>query len=309
MGVVGVDVEDAVALIDFVLHPRLARAHQNRGAKRIVGGDQPHFARLMIAGADHQPLLVGGQRRADAKALVILVVQFDIAGQRLAEPVQPGIVGAPVLVGQAVDQRLVARDPDQRRQRAGDLVGQHLAGGDHLDPRGEAFRAVVIHRPGEQPPILADGNGAELEIFEVPGQRDFIEDQLIGAAVIGSTDRTPPPFLVFGAFLIFDPVEPVAVLLRNRSVGFLDAAAHFGEQALDCRLLRRHARLEPGVFGLQMRQHRRIVHLGIAGIAQPGIVVGHGDAMMRDVAGPLGGDGGSDRRCGSKGGICHRQPL
>jgi hypothetical protein len=55
--------------------------------------------------------------------------------------VQPGVVGAPVLVRQRIDEAGVARDPDQRRERAGNLVGQVLAGREVLD------RAVYRSEP------------------------------------------------------------------------------------------------------------------------------------------------------------------
>ncbi len=101
MGVVGVDVERAVALLDIVFDALLPGLDQDRRGQRIGCRDQPDFAGFVIAGRDDQPLLVGGQRRADAEALVVFVIELDVAVERLAQPVQPGIVGAPLLVGEA----------------------------------------------------------------------------------------------------------------------------------------------------------------------------------------------------------------
>ena len=89
--------------------------------ERIRRRDQPHLAGLVVAGGDDHPLLVGGKAGRDAEALVVLVIQLGIAVQRLAQPVQPGIVGAPLFVGEAVDQRAVARRPDQAAR-----VGPHV---------------------------------------------------------------------------------------------------------------------------------------------------------------------------------------
>src|SRR3546814_8239760 len=57
-------------------------------------------------------------------------------------------------------------------------------------------------------------------------------------------------------------------------------AAHFGEQRVDQRAVRSHRRFEIGVFGLQIGKHVRVLHLRIAGIAQPGVVVADGDAVV-----------------------------
>src|SRR3546814_12848747 len=63
----------------------------------------------------------------------------------------------------------------------------------------------------------------------------------------------------------------VAVLLRDGTVILLDAALHFREQPVGQRLARLHRRFEIGVFLLQIGQHLPVLHLRIAGVAQPGI--------------------------------------
>ena len=288
MAVVGVDEQRVFAQVHIVFHPGLPRLDQQRLGQRIGGGDQPDLAGFMVRRTDDQPLFVGGERGPDAEAFVVLVVQLDIAVQRLAQPVQPRIVGAPLFVGEAVDQPPVTSDPDQPGQRTGNLVGQHFASGKVLDPRSEAFGAVVIDRPGQHGPVLRDRQRAEPEVFLALGQRDLVEDQLIRPACHGP----PPPLLVFRALLEFDPVEVVAILLRHRFVRFLDPRAHLGEQAVDQRLLRRHPRLEPGVFRLEVGKDLRILDLRIKGVAQPGVVIGHGDTVMGFDVRHFLGDGG-----------------
>ena len=104
MGVVGVDEQRAVVAgklvdVDVILDPGLARADKDRFGQRIGGGDKADFAGFVVGCADNQPLLVGRKRAADTKALVVLVQQLDVVGQRLAQPVKPGVVRPPLLVG------------------------------------------------------------------------------------------------------------------------------------------------------------------------------------------------------------------
>jgi hypothetical protein len=76
---------------------------------------------------------------------------------------------------------------------------------------------------------------------------------------------------ILGAGLERPPVEPVAVLDRNRAVVLLLAALQFLEQGFDQRLVRLLPGFEIGVLGLEIVQHRLVLDLGIAGVAQPGI--------------------------------------
>src|SRR3546814_6773630 len=69
-------------------------------------------------------------------------------------------------------------------------------------------------------------------------------------------------------------------LYGNARIVLLLPAAHFGEQRVDQRAVRSHRRFEIGVFGLQIGKHVRVLHLRIAGIAQPGVVVADGDAVV-----------------------------
>ena len=78
MGVVGVDEQLAFAQIDIVFDALFARADKDRFGSGIGGRDQADFARLVVARGDDQPFLIGRERRADAEAFVILVVEFDV---------------------------------------------------------------------------------------------------------------------------------------------------------------------------------------------------------------------------------------
>src|SRR3546814_17359896 len=69
----------------------------------------------------------------------------------------------------------------------------------------------------------------QAEILLARGQRDLVQDQ----RRIAARGRPAIPFLIFGALFIFDPINPVAVLLRHAGVRFLDSALHFLKQGLD----------------------------------------------------------------------------
>src|SRR3546814_7702987 len=95
--------------------------------------------------------------------------------------------------------------------------------------------------------VGADLDRAEAEIVLPPGLGRLVEDEPINAA----GDALAIPFAILGALLERPPVEPVAVLNRQRAVVLLDAPLHPLEQRLDQLRVRRHHRLEIGVPGLQ----------------------------------------------------------
>ena len=101
-------------LIDIIFAARLARGDQDRVGQRIVGGDQPGFGRHMVAGGDDDPFFRGGEADGDAEAFIILMEKFDVARDALAQPMEPRIVGAPIVIGDAVEQPLAVAGPHQR---------------------------------------------------------------------------------------------------------------------------------------------------------------------------------------------------
>ena len=283
MGVVGADVERALMLIDIIFPARLARGDETRGGKGVIGGQQPRLARHMVAGAQDDPLLRRAEADGNAEALVILMKDFAILADRRAQHMHPCIIGAPVFVGEAVEQRLAISGPDQRRQGAGDHVRQQRAGFEIADVHREALAAVGIDAIGEPAAALADRHRAEAEIIMPLRQRRLIEDELVLAAVLGSADRAAIPFAILRPHLERAPVDPVAVLLRHRAVILLDAPLHLREQRVDQWLVRLHRLFEPAILLLQIGENFLVLHIGIAGVAQPGIGVVDRPAMMLDM--------------------------
>src|SRR3546814_2140018 len=118
--------------------------------------------------------------------------QFNILFDGIAEPVQAHIVGPPIFVGEAIEKALVVRSPDQGRQCAWNDIGQYRARLKIAHPRLEALGTVVVHGEGEIPPVRADRNRAQAEIFLPLCKGGFIENDL----GVPAGDGSPEPFTV-----------------------------------------------------------------------------------------------------------------
>ena len=278
MLVIGEDEDFPVANIDIVFDALAARGDQDLLAGRVVGAHQPHFAGLVVAGGDDQPVFLRGNARPDPETVVLrLAIELDILAYRRSQNMQRRIVHAPIVVGDAIDQPAILHDPDEAGQRAGDCVGQQLAGLQILDPDVEPLGAVVVGRIGEIAPVVAHREGAEAEIFLALGERVLVEDQLR----IAARHRLAVIFAIFRAFLEFGPVEIVALPLRNGGIVLLDPRLHLFEQRIDQLLLRLHLRFEPGVLGVQIGEHIRVIDRGIGLVVQPVVGIGNGDSVAR----------------------------
>ena len=118
------------------------------------------------------------------------------ASWAVPEPVAPDLVGAPGLVdGRVVEVRALAV-PGRAAHRADDLVVEHLAVAQVLDPDRVALVADHVGGPGEQVPVGADRGAAEGEELVALGQRVEVEQQLlagqrglVGRAVLGRLRR------------------------------------------------------------------------------------------------------------------------
>src|SRR3546814_677843 len=104
-----------------------------------------------------------------------------------------------------------------------DLIGQYRARLKIAHPRLEALGTVVVHGEGEIPPVRADRNRAQAEIFLPLCKGGFIENDL----GVPAGDGSPEPFTVLSTGFEFAPIEEIAILLRNAFIVLLDAALHF----------------------------------------------------------------------------------
>ncbi len=78
--------------------------------------------------------------------------ELDIVRDQFAQPVPARIVGAPVLVGDAVEKALESAVQTISESMPGIRVRQQFAGLQVLHANFEPFRAVVVKGIGEQPP-------------------------------------------------------------------------------------------------------------------------------------------------------------
>ena len=178
--VIGQNIQHAVADIDAVLATHFARRDKDRVGGGIVRRHKPHFAGHIIAGRDDDPILLHRNAHAHAKADVRLFIQKLCCFRIVAQPVIIGIVGAPVFIGQAVNNAFAVVGPDDVRQRAGDDVFQLCAGAQIADMQLKPFAAIIVIGIGQQLAIGADFSTAKAEILFAIGQFVFVEDQFVG---------------------------------------------------------------------------------------------------------------------------------
>src|SRR3546814_11141696 len=88
-------------------------------------------------------------------------------------------------------------------------------------PRLEALGTVVVHGEGEIPPVRADRNRAQAEIFLPLCKGGFIENDL----GVPAGDGSPEPFTVLSTGFEFAPIEEIAILLRNAFIVQIGIAA------------------------------------------------------------------------------------
>ncbi|MCY1172896.1 hypothetical protein D9M73_130400 [compost metagenome] len=295
VGVVGVDEQSVAMHVDIIFAPHLARRYAERRRQRVGRGQQIDFARHMVAARQHDPLAVAGLADADAEPLIGFLEQFDILRDRRAQPVQPRIVGAPLVVGETVEKAPVIGGPHDFGQHPRNDIGQMLPRDQILDAHLEAFRAIVVDRISQQPPIIADRKGPQPKILFALGQSRFVEDQHVLALVLARRDRAAPPFAILPAGFERSPIDPVAILLRHRAIVFLDAALHLLIQPVDQRLVRFHHAFEIGVLGGEIGKHIRVIDLGIVRVLQPGIRILNRVPVDGEAVRARCGDGGRER--------------
>ena len=119
----------------------------------------------------------------------------------------------------------------------------------------EPLRAVIIIRISQYFAIGADFGRAKTKIFLVLRKCILIQDELIRT----TSDWLTIMFAILRAFFEFRPIDVIAVLLRDRTIVFFDAALHFLKNRFRKLSLRRHLRFEIGVLCFYMRQNLGII--------------------------------------------------
>ena len=130
---------------------------------------------------------------------------------------------------------------------------------------------------------------AHTQIVEALGQSRFVQDRP-GRTVRPLFPRDTEVGPVLRPRREAPGVEPRPVLHRHAAVVVLQPALEFPEQLLLKPGQRRHDRFPVGILGFKMIENCRIADIGIAGIAQPGVVVGPAVAVMLRDDRPAGGN-------------------
>ena len=257
---------------------------------------------------------------ADEEARIAILVDHDVRGLRGADDMAENPRRPVVGVHPHVEERLAVIRPHRVAGRALDAVGEVRAGFHVAHVDGEIFRALVVHRIGHQPVVVAVGEAAEAEIGQAGRQRVAVDDDPLVAAVAPA----PHHHRMLRAVLVACCVRPCAIRRRNRRVVLLDPAPHLLEQrqpqAFDVGHRRRRVVVLRFEIGADFRgQHRRLAHhLAPVVGAQPRIVVGPRNAVTHVRHRPLCSDrcchrlaaaGSRAGRLGITSGICHRFPV
>ncbi len=279
---IGADDQPVAGIIDIVAQAGLARGDERGRRGRVVAGDAPDLAGVLVAGGDEDRAAGQAGLDAEKEAGIGLGVHERVAaiGEGAAEH-----LGRPAVI--------VAEDPEDEARAGGkgeiaaagfDRRGGLGAGFDLADMDAVDFRPLGVFRPREQAVVFAvrDRRGGE-EGMALRARRQ-VEQHLFGAAGAGRAgdDR------MLGARIEAAVIGVGAVRRGHGRVVVLDPALHFGEQrrlevlgagehGVGIGVLGNEMGADLGIEGGGVAQHRLPV-----GIAQPGIVIGPHPAELFD---------------------------
>ena len=238
----------------------------------------------MVAAGDHAKTAAGAFMNVREPPGVGLLINERVVGLFRAELMQPDLHRAMVVIELDVEERPGIQRPHHAAIGLLDQIGAVLERRPVAHPDREIFRAFDVRAPGLQRVIRRMPGTAELEVFVAGCELVAIEDDGRFAAVA----RGSAVLFVLAALAEFPQVGIRPVLGRHAGIVLLDAGAHF----LDQRLLQLRGLAEQalgiGVLGLQIAADLRVEHAGIAQhllpfcVLQPGIIVGHGNAVHRE---------------------------
>ena len=251
--------------IGLILDVRPARLDHRQRRGRVVGGHETHLIRAIVAGRNEDQAVVGRSSRADRKGdVVLLLVQRDRLGRFVPDAVILGAVAAPLVVDLGEDDPLLS------------LVHTGLP----MPTLVTVSRSLPVARSRMTSLNRSDPSSSTRVASSFPSglPRRRLADNIpclgfgilaVDQRIIAARGRLAVPVAVLGAGLERPPVEPVAVLDRDRAVVLLDATLHLLEQLVGQRLVRRHRRFEIIILGLQIGEHILVLDVRIAGIANP----------------------------------------
>ena len=203
------------------------------------------------------------------------------------------LVGTPVLVRHAVEERPVVRRPHRVAEGVFHGFREHDAAGQILDEHGVALGAARVGAVRQVATVVADRKRAEVEVLVSLGQGRFVKHRLHGA---GFGDRPAGPCPVFRTGRESPLVEIVSVLDWHRFVVRFLPRLDFLEQRLRQVLVGFHDRIEVAVFCFEIGEHVGVVDSRIAFIPEPVVGILHFHAVVHERVRPLLGHGRRDRR-------------
>ncbi len=268
--VVGHQVEVIAAVLNRIFDVRTARRDDPCGGRRIRGRDRPPFRRREPVVRDEDVLVAARADDVDVVEDVVFLEHLGVLRARRTEHVTPDGIAALGLVRCHVEERLVVVGPGRAVPDALDRF-EDLSGGQVLDvERVLAERGEVL----EVDDLRAVGTDLEAaKCVELLALRQHV---LIEIHLLRRVWRALPATEDWISFPLFRArVIPVAVFPdRHLLVGLLDSSEHlFVQRVLQRREVPR-AGGRVGVLGVEVR-----LDGGRVLLAQPGVVVGQGDAI------------------------------
>ena len=286
------DEQPVSGIVDAVVQALPARGHHGELTLRAGRVEQPHLAGQHARAADHDVALAAGVAHVDVEAPVLLLEQDDVLLGRGADPVPPHPVGPPGVIDRHVEQDRTIQRPRAPVVSAGDLVRQQGPGGQVLDPDRKPLVAAQVGGVSQPAPVRARLVRAQSEEARPGGQLVVVQQHFLPVqrlAVLGQgrddltwPDRTPAVHRVLLTLDRTGVLPPVALAHRDRQVALLGPRLDLGEDLILERGEPGGDRLGVGVLGLQVGDRVRVVLVG-----QPGVLVGHGVAVIGPLVGNL----------------------
>ncbi len=209
------------------------------------------------------------------------LVDQDIVGLRRAEAMVPDLHRPVVVVELDVEEAFGIRAPDHAAVALLHEIVVVAAAVPFAHPDREIFRALDVGAPGDEPVVGRMPAAAEPEIVVCLGELIAVEHDMALAAV----PRHAAEQLVLSALAEFAEIGKRTVRRGHAGIVFLDPPAHLldqcllqesrvAEQAVGIGVLRFKILPDVGIKDLGVAQHLLPVL-----VLQPGIVVGHGNAV------------------------------
>ena len=263
--------------IGVVAHAGGPRQHHARGFRRVGQRHRAQLVRVVALHLDPQQRAASRGIDRGEERLVRFLVDDRIGRRVRAEHMtadraalqQHGILPH-------VEDAAAVGGPDHGFQRAGNAVGQILAGGQVTEPELMAATTHGVLGPGDERAVVADFHIAHAEVVVPSRKLVAVEHRLTRAAVARAH-----PSLLLVARRKGGPRPPAMIELARRRVVLGDASAELaGQPRLQRRQSREHA-LGVRLLGPQVPHHLVALALRMV-VAQPVVLIAALTMRARD---------------------------